>query len=283
MKKIIDRNLNVAILDEVKVSVVIPMYNSMSYITRALDSVVAQTYPVHEIIVVDDGSKDDSVRIVRCYIQNHEKSPIMLITQVNRGPAVARNNGIMVASGNVIAFLDADDSWTQTKIAEQIRYLHMNPYVGLISTRHSTGKLRNTISATQVSFFSLLLLNQIITSSVIVKKTVLEDVGLFSNKKYSEDYELWLRIANKYSVIILNQGLTCYTISYSGLSSKLWKMENAELGNYSSLLSDHRISFVGYLLICSFSLLKYAIRVMTSVWGRLFCRQHFNRIGGVDN
>ena len=265
-------DMNPAAKIDLKVSVVIPMYNASGCITAALDSVLAQTYAIHEIIVVDDGSKDQSADIVKDYCQNHIKAPIILIMQENLGPSAARNNGIMVSTGDVIAFLDSDDSWIDTKIAEQIRVMKTNTEIGLISTRQYRGKVRSAATASQISFFSLLLLNQIITSSVLVRKSVLDRVGLFSDKKYSEDYELWLKIVQKFKVYMLNFGLTCYSRSNSGLSSKLWHMERGELANYSDLLTSHQINIFVYLLVCSLSLTKFFVRFVVSMSRRHFVK-----------
>lgn len=112
------------------VSVVIPLYNKAEYIRRALDSIAAQTLAPAEIIVVDDGSRDDSAAIVERY----ERLPVRLIRQSNAGPGAARNRGISEASGALIAFLDADDEWLPEYLETGVRLLKENPQVALISS-----------------------------------------------------------------------------------------------------------------------------------------------------
>ncbi|HEY0656892.1 MAG TPA: glycosyltransferase family A protein, partial [Pyrinomonadaceae bacterium] len=98
-----------------KVSVIIPNYNYAKYIAETIDSVLAQTYPNLEVIVVDDGSKDDSLKILRSY-----GDKITVIEQKNQGVARARNIGTAYSNGEYIAFLDADDVWLPEKLARQM-------------------------------------------------------------------------------------------------------------------------------------------------------------------
>ncbi len=105
-----------------RISVVIPAYNAGRYIGRAIDSVLAQTRPAEEIIVVDDGSTDNTAEIAGAYGDR-----IRFIRQENAGASVARNTGIAAATGNWIAFLDADDEWLPEKLRLQTEHLERNP------------------------------------------------------------------------------------------------------------------------------------------------------------
>ena len=103
------------------VSVITPCYNGAAYVSQTIESVLSQTYPHWEMIVVDDGSKDSSAEIVRSYA---EKDPrIILLQQENAGSAAARNNGIRNAKGRYLALLDADDLWEPDFLEEQIRFM----------------------------------------------------------------------------------------------------------------------------------------------------------------
>src|SRR4030042_6253183 len=102
------------------VSVIIPTYNRADCVTKSIDSVLSQTYNDYEIIVVDDGSTDNTRQILQSYV---DKCLIHYIYQDNAGCAAARNSGIRAAKGQWIAFLDSDDTWLPDKLAEQMQYL----------------------------------------------------------------------------------------------------------------------------------------------------------------
>ena len=188
-----------------KVSVIIPTYNSAKYIRNALESVLSQTYSNFEIVVVNDGSTDNTDEILRPYFDR-----IIYMEQKNTGPAAARNVGIQHAKGDFIAFLDADDIWLPLKLKKQMRVFHENPNVGLVYSRnvefdHETGK-EVLVSPPKVFsgrvFDELLLEGFILLSTVIISKPVLKDVGGFDPDLHTaEDTNLFLRIAKRYSVL----------------------------------------------------------------------------------
>ena len=111
------------------VSVVVPTYNRAELIQEAIESVLRQTTPVHEIIVVDDGSTDSTCELVRSYGDR-----VVLLRHDRRGPAAARNRGLARATGDWIAFLDSDDVWTPTKLEKQLQYLDRHPECGFVHT-----------------------------------------------------------------------------------------------------------------------------------------------------
>lgn len=111
------------------VSVVIPCYNGATFLRETLDSVLAQTYPVMEVLVIDDGSTDDSATIAESY-----GPPIRVIRQPNQGESVARNRGIDEARGDWIAFLDADDLWFEDKLHKQIAFTKIHPEIRCVHT-----------------------------------------------------------------------------------------------------------------------------------------------------
>jgi glycosyltransferase involved in cell wall biosynthesis len=112
-----------------RVSVVIPTYNRARLVEEAIASVLRQTMPVHEVIVVDDGSTDATRELIR----GHD-GPITLVTQDHLGAAAARNRGLARATGDWVAFLDSDDIWTPSKLEKQIEYLDRHPHCGLVHT-----------------------------------------------------------------------------------------------------------------------------------------------------
>jgi len=122
-------------LDGLKVSVILPVYNGEAYIAEAVRSICAQDAPVHEIVVVDDGSTDGTAKVV-----SGLDSRIRLLRQPNRGAAAARNSGLAVAVGEVIAFLDADDLWTPHRLSLQLGKLRADPALMLV--RGHTQRIR---------------------------------------------------------------------------------------------------------------------------------------------
>ncbi len=196
------------------VSVVIPTYNSSQYLPEALESVLAQTVLPLEIIVVDDGSTDDTADRLHPYLK--------LITyrfQTNSGVSAARNAGLQFAKGDYVAFLDADDVWHPRKLESQMRILTSHPDLGLLGT----GKfdwpeaalpiveagLEDTI--TYVTWRQLVVKNYFTTSSVVARRDLLEQAGEFDCKMQGpEDRDLWLRLAELAPVANLNIPLVGY-------------------------------------------------------------------------
>lgn len=116
-----------------RVSVVIPCYNAAAFIAETLRCVLSQTYPVHEILVVDDGSEDDSARIAASF-----GAPVRVICQTNKGPSAARNLGIAHSSSDLVALVDADDLWVSSKTERQVEYLRRNASIGAVVSSHAS-------------------------------------------------------------------------------------------------------------------------------------------------
>lgn len=190
------------------VSVVIPAYNAQDYIGRAIDSVLAQTLPPDEIIVVDDGSTDNTARVVKSY-----GSKVRYIHQENAGASVARNAGIDAAAGPWIAFLDSDDEWLPEKLRLQTELLKRNPDLTWAGGNYYTRDMQNhrldriTVDqlkcrkhlgdTEQVNYFSAYVDGLcILTSTAIINKSVFEQVGNFRvGQKWAQDTDLFWRIA----------------------------------------------------------------------------------------
>lgn len=199
------------------VSVVIPAYNAESYIAEAVDSVLEQDYPNKEIIIVDDGSTDQTVKILEQYGDR-----IRLIKQANSGSAVARNAGISAASGSYITFLDSDDVWLPGKLTVQVAYMERHPEIDLIQARWQvweqeldgsfsrpaeicpveTKALPPPIPELSGWIYHLLLLDCIVwTSVVMVRRRLVNAVGGFDDRyARGQDYQYWLR-ASRYTPI----------------------------------------------------------------------------------
>ncbi len=210
------------------VSVVIPAYNSAQHIAEALDSVLRQDYPALEILVIDDGSTDNTREIVARY-----GDKVRLLAQTNQGSAAARNHGIRNARGKYIAFLDADDAWWSYKIRYQVDALaqsgHKMAYSRFIrwypdacghfmhpETEFSVATNLNVSDGKVVtgSPYAELLLDCIVwTSTVIVEKKELENVGFFDEYlRKGQDYDLWIRLSRRIEMLGLEQPTALYRI-----------------------------------------------------------------------
>lgn len=225
-----------------KVSVVIPVYNRMHLIERALDSVINQTCPADEIIVVDDGSTDDTAGLVR---QNYPQ--VTVVSRENRGVSSARNTGIKHAGSDWIAFLDSDDEWYQEKLEKQCHAIMSTPGYLLCHTNEQW--IRNDKPVNQMKkhrkyggkiFRYCLPLCVISPSSVLIHQSVFENIGLFDETLPAcEDYELWLRICARYPVLYLDEPLINKYGGHNGqLSRKFWGMDRFRILALEKIISD---------------------------------------------
>ena len=170
------------------VSIVVPVYNGERYLTSALQSIFKQDYRPFEVIVVDDGSVDDSAKTARSFQQIH------YIYQSNQGAAAARNTGVAAAQGELIAFLDADDVWVPHKLGVQADYLLRHPEVGYVvakgrnfleSRTNPPGWLTAELLMKEVSF---------LPSTLVVRKDIFYQVGEFDcSYVISEDTDWFFR------------------------------------------------------------------------------------------
>jgi len=192
-----------------KISVIIPCYNSKPWIARALASVARQSYAPCEIIVIDDGSTDGSVRKVETM---HFRN-LSVIRQSNQGASAARNKGIEVARGELIAFLDADDQWHTEKLEKQVEFFQKFPNIHWCGTNYYiVGDIRKRSRLTKSSWPKSLELEvfsdfysanlderRILTSGVAIRKSVFTHVGTFDTDiLHGQDTDLWWRIAREY-------------------------------------------------------------------------------------
>jgi glycosyltransferase involved in cell wall biosynthesis len=206
------------------ISVIIPTYNRKYTLDIALDSVLNQTITSSEIIVVDDGSTDGTSEWI-----DSKYPSVKLFRQKNQGVSSARNAGIKQAKGDWIALLDSDDEWFPDKLEKQVQALKENPDYLFCHTNEIW--IRNGIRVNQMKkhqkyggpiFEKCLDMCRISPSSSLIHKSILEDVGLFDEKlKVCEDYDLWLRITVKYSVLFLDEPLI---IKYGGHEDQLSKV-----------------------------------------------------------
>lgn len=190
---------------ETNLSIILPTYNGEKYIRRAIESVLSQTFQDFEIIVVDDFSKDDTVKIVKELQKGDSRIKLLCLEENSGGPAHPKNKGFEISCGKYIAYLDQDDEWYPDKLKEQINFFDnsSNKSLGLVSCGadliDDSGKCFGVFTPTKnkTVFPEILLRNPIYSnSSVMIKREVIDVVGgRDENIKYSEDLDMWIRIA----------------------------------------------------------------------------------------
>jgi glycosyltransferase involved in cell wall biosynthesis len=241
------------------ISVIIPTYNSSQYINEAIRSVLCQTYKNLEIIVIDDGSTDNTRDILGPLI---DQELIRYTYQKNQGPGGARNTGINMATGEYIAFLDADDLWPSHKLQLQFTFLKSNANIGMVFGDFSSFDDHGSVSKSffeeksilkkiptqeyspSHKAFSRKIFNDLIdenfipTSTVMVKKSVFKRTGLFDSQLRSvEDLDLWLRISLKYDIAFTYERLAFKRKHGSNISSNLRLASESELMVMKKMLS----------------------------------------------
>jgi len=255
------------------VSVVIPYYNSAGTIINSLESAVEQTFTDFEIILVDDGSNDNTHVIVDDYIKKNEKIHFKHYYQKNAGPSEARNMGISKSDAEYIAFLDSDDAWVSNKLEIQMRLLAENEIDLLgsnINILETNGQIIRKYFVTSkleyISFYRLLFRHYFHTSSSVIRKKVLDNIGGFPEKqKYAEDTLLFNKTARKYKAAVSNEFLVnVYKPLFgdSGLSGNIKESNKYELNNFKVLRMENanspkKIGLFLYVLVLLFEYVKY--------------------------
>ncbi|MDA9558529.1 glycosyltransferase [Alphaproteobacteria bacterium] len=195
----------------INVSVIIPTYNRVNFLSACIESVLKQSLPVDEIILVDNNSTDGTVNYVR---DNFSKVKVLI--EKKRGVSSARNLGIINSKNNWIAFLDSDDEWMKDKIKKQVELIKkLNHRISFVHTNEKW--VRNEIHLNQKKkhakkggyiFQDCLDICKISPSSTLIKKSLFQQYGLFNTKfKVCEDYELWLRFTSKIEIGYIDEAL----------------------------------------------------------------------------
>jgi len=212
------------------ISIIIPTYNRANLLPRAIKSILNQTFKNFELIIVDDGSIDNTKEVVGRFRKNDKR--VRYIWQDNSGaPAKPKNAGIKNAKGEFIAFLDSDDEWLVEKLEEQIKLFEKSNssnlgFVGcnavIIDKKNKKEWGYKTPRCNNV--FRELLMNDFIfsSSSVIVKKEVFNKIGFFDeNIRVGEDWDMWIRISRKYDFDFVPEPLFKYYIHNSNITNAL--------------------------------------------------------------
>jgi teichuronic acid biosynthesis glycosyltransferase TuaG len=260
--------------DNIQFSIIIPYFNSINTIERALTSILYQTFNNYEVILINDGSKDITIEFINSFIDKFNFLGINLIyinLINNAGPSVARNIGWENAKGEYICFLDADDMWHPNKLNTCDIFINkINPdFIFHDSGISQTGKLSeilnleysiNNFIFLKCNKFKWFLKNLAVTPSVLIKREV--KLRFNEKMKYCEDYDLWLRIAfsNKCVYQIKGSALTFLgkaPMTGNGLSSRIFKMRLGEISLFYNFCKQKKIFLPFLPLFIIFSLIKH--------------------------
>ena len=245
---------------DIKVSIIMPSYNSEHYISKTIDSILSQTVQDWELIIIDDCSSDNSNKVINSYISKCSQIKLIQLEK-NMGPAFSRNRGIKEAQGRYIAFLDSDDVWMKHKLEKQLAFMQeKNAAISftaynLIDEKQNLLKIGVFEIPLKVNYSQLLKNNVIGCSTVIYDTNKLKKI-LFPEIKKRQDYALWLLILRKVDYAYgLNEPLTDYTLRENSVSSNrfiaayyTWKVykdvEKLSLFKSCYYLSNHLLKGV---------------------------------------
>ena len=227
------------------VSVILPTYNRGWILNEAIDSVLAQDYKEYELIVVDDGSTDNTREILDTYGQD-----ILVLRQANKGVSAARSRGIAESGGQLVAFLDSDDLWLPRKLSRQVDYFNLNPDAVINQTEEIW--MRNGVRVNPkgrhrkpsgMIFERSLGLCLVSPSAVMIQKTLLDGVGAFDeNLPACEDYDLWLRISCRYPVHLIDTPLIIKRGGHGDQLSKAPGLDRFRIQSLEKIIESGRLT-----------------------------------------
>ena len=238
-------------------SVIIPLYNKAPYVAKAIESVLAQTFADYEMVIVDDGSKDDSAEIAAKVIEGRPNCH--LIRQKNAGVSMARNNGVAASQGEYLCFLDADDWWEPTFLEEMAKLIDEFPDAGIYGTNYTiVNEAKRKTRVAQIGVeegfekgyinycqaYAKTMYMPLTSISVAIPRKVFEEMqGFPAGIKLGEDFLLWIRIALKHKVAFLNKPLAFYNqdvdVANRGVG-RLHKPEEHMLWNVGFLSDEEK-------------------------------------------
>lgn len=232
------------------VSVILPTFNRALTLPRAIDSVLNQTYKNLELIIIDDGSTDNTLELLKNY-QKVDKRVKVIFNKQNLGAPLSRNKGIKASNGDYIAFQDSDDEWLQDKLITEMGILLKIPDVGLVYSLPVINKKRfDLVNVKKPVLFSSstiqqkLLYANVIDIHVVVKKQFLLRAGLFDiDLPRFQDWELWLRLSSYATFACTNQRMFISYLSRDSISTSSW---NHFIQATNIILTKHQILFNNY-------------------------------------
>lgn len=242
------------------------MYNAEKTILHVLDSVQNQTFLPYEIIIVNDGSTDQSLQIVQKYKEENKKITIHIFDKENAGVSSTRNLGMKMAQGNWIALLDSDDLWHSEKLKIMSAYLSRGySLLGHNFTLNAFEKISEHKMAREkiILLRDILISNPMVTPSIIMKKSI--GLQFDETMKYAEDHDLWLRIIEKDGKALFVDlplvKLNRIPLTAGGASSNIWLMRKGELNMYIKFFKDKPLYWFFLPFFLTFSLLKFLLLI----------------------
>lgn len=260
--------------DNLSVTAIIPTFRSEKVIIRALNSVLNQTCPPDEVIIVDDASDDQTVAVIREFIKNYPQIRL-IVNSKNQGPGQSRNTAWRSATTEFIAFLDADDTWHPSKLEIQLGWFKQNPHEAICGTQHRIFDQPEIAEVAEpVSNFTLkdlLHRNRFTTPSAMLRREI--SIKFDPKLRLSEDYLLWMEIAAKHGHISrINKPLTILhkpEFGANGLSSKIFAMYFGELRTLTILRKKRQINLSLLLRSYIWSTIKMARRLPLAVFRKM--------------
>jgi glycosyltransferase involved in cell wall biosynthesis len=258
------------------ISVIIPMYNSGLTTVKAVDSVRNQTYQKckYEIFVINDGSTDNSLQIIKDYQEKNNIHNLKIINKKNGGPATARNAGLRVATGAYLCLLDSDDEWVPEKIETQIQTLEFYPEIDFLGCNLVGKRIKifgkEIKQLYKVTTLQLLLKHFPQTSTIIFKRNILVDVGYFNEDKevsyYGEDNLFFIKISTKKKIFFSPEELVIYgqgkhSFALKGLGANIKEMAKGERRNLRYAYKNNLINAFQFYWLRIFQYLKYLRRL----------------------
>jgi glycosyltransferase involved in cell wall biosynthesis len=221
-----------------RVDVIIPAYNAAKFLPQAIDSVAAQTFEDWRIVLVDDGSTDNTAEIVAPYAERLGPK-LKYIQQANAGLPAARNTAIRNSSAELLALLDADDIWLPERLAESVKVFENRPQVGLAYGFNSridadgavidTFTRRSKHAEGKIARYIYMRLVQLPCPTITFRRAAVDEVGMFDETlRATEDRDLWVRIAMKYEVALVPKVIALYRTSPNAMTTDPERMLKAQ-------------------------------------------------------
>ncbi len=259
---------------QTEVSVVIPAYNAEDFIQSTLATVAAQTILPREVILIDDGSLDNTSAVVESFSGANPHIPLRLLRKPHLGPGAARNAGVQVATGSWIAFLDSDDQWEPTKLERMAAAFRQFPTANILCHNEIHQRLDGSNSVLDYSkgyrkdrslSEQLYIRNRFSTSAILCCRDVILDYGGFDvTLSNGQDYELWLRMSPRLTVLFVAEVLGTYVDRHGNISSgHVWR----RLSNGLRVLHRHRdkVDNFTYIKTLTRHILSYGYNAMRQV------------------
>jgi len=259
------------------VSIIMPVYNGEKYLHLAIESVLAQTYNNFELIIINDGSTDNSEEIIKSYNDIRIKQ---ISYEKNIGYVYRLNEGLRISKGEYIARIDADDIWEEIKLTKQLESFENDKNLFFLATDFNLIDAKGDVINTVRNSKHLDLNNKILTkslichSSVLFKKEICQTVGYYDEKlKYSEDYNYWIRILAEYKGLILSEILTSYRITNNSVSFRKRRLQI--VNTIKSKFLGFKI--IGFRLIYLIYLIGDVYRLIIPNWGIRLKRRYISK------